>query len=128
MRRCESRCQVGYCLDAPMRRTRRQVETPIFAKYMIGSCGCVQSGHVVEFFAHQFRVMSILSTHFAHLKSSQDKRERRELSGEINKVLDRSEDIMVKLNGIIPGMDKLISASGEELIDWINGDDHIHAP
>ena len=85
---------------------------------------------IVEFSGHQYRVISILSTHFAHLNSSQDKREKREISGKTNEVLNRAEDIIIKLNDIIPGIDKLVAdqGNGQKLIDWINGDDHIYVP
>ena len=83
---------------------------------------------VVEFAAHQFRVMSILSTHLSHLGATQDKREKRELSRKINEILGRSEEIMTKLNSMIPGIDRLISSTGKDLNDWIEADEHFHAP
>ena len=85
---------------------------------------------VVEYAAHHRRIIALLNTQFIKWRHAKDKTEKRDVIHEVNDLFSQSNRALSLLDGMIPGMAGLIDAEdgGQQLLDWINQDEHIDNP
>ena len=85
---------------------------------------------VVEFSAHQHRVISILSSLFAEQSACYNRKEKKEIGEKINTILKNAERLVKHLGTRVPGMDKLIAdqGDGQGVLDWIVQKEHFLNP
>ena len=86
--------------------------------------------NMVEFAAHHDGVINRLAAHFRNWVACRDRRERRGIVQSISDTIQASENAVVALNNMFPGLKDLISnhENYQVLLDWLRQRDHINAP